>query len=143
MGNNLFLIGSHHLTSSGKEVWMCEGVFDNEKSAVENCKKDEFVIEIAQNKRLPEYVDDAICVWYPHYEGKESFKKKLENIVENNKQIIKSAIKDITLVNHVSRIKDLHPTTLKEIEGHVHQIQNILIAEYVRYTDLKEELGLV
>ncbi len=58
------------------------------------------------------------------------------------KAILKKAIKDVALVNAICAIDDLHPTTLKEVEGHIHQIQNILVAEYVRYTPLKIELEL-
>lgn len=62
--------------------------------------------------------------------------------MHREKEIIRQAIKDITFVNKIQEISDLHPTTLNEIGLHIHQIQNILIAEYVRYTDLREELGL-
>jgi len=63
---------------------------------------------------------------------------------ENYKLILRNAIKDVTLVNKISFIgEDLHPTTLLEIQTHIHQIQNILIAEYVRFTDLKNELDLI
>lgn len=61
---------------------------------------------------------------------------------ETKKVILKKAIKDVTLINAICAIDDLHPTTLKEVEGHIHQIQNILVAEYVRYTELKNELEL-
>ena len=63
-------------------------------------------------------------------------------IVDTAKDILKQAIKDVTLVNRVSTIKDLHPTTINELQNHIHQIQNILIAEYARYTPLKDELEM-
>jgi hypothetical protein len=62
---------------------------------------------------------------------------------EIEKEILKRAIKDASLPAKIQEIKSLHPKTLDEIEGHIHQIQNILIAEYARYTDLKDELELV
>ena len=65
----------------------------------------------------------------------------MENI-EESKALIKQAIADASLPVKICAIKDLHPTTLNEIQNHIHQIQNILIAEYVRYTDLKDEIGL-
>ena len=58
------------------------------------------------------------------------------------KKILKQAINDASLPVKICGIKNLHPKTLNEVEGHVHQIQNILIAEYARYTDLKDEIGL-
>lgn len=63
-------------------------------------------------------------------------------MVIDKKGIIKQAIANASLPLKICKIKDLHPRTLNEIEAHVHQIQNILIAEYARYTDLKEILGL-
>lgn len=63
-------------------------------------------------------------------------------IVDTAKDILKQAIKDVALVNRVSTIKDLHPTTINELQNHIHQIQNILIAEYARYTPLKDELEM-
>lgn len=58
------------------------------------------------------------------------------------KNILAQAIKDASLPIKICKIKTLHPTTLREVEGHIHQIQNILIAEYARYTPIKKELGL-
>ncbi len=63
---------------------------------------------------------------------------------EDAKAILKQAIKEATLPLKICDIgKDLHPTTIQEIQNHIHQIQNILIAEYVRFTDIKEELDLI
>ena len=62
---------------------------------------------------------------------------------EEKKFIIKRAIKEIPAVMKISVIDDLHPTTLSEIHTLVHQIQNILVAEYARYTNLKDELQLI
>lgn len=61
---------------------------------------------------------------------------------DQKKAVLKKAIQDASLPVAISQINDLHPTTLKEVEGHIHQIQNILIAEYARYTELKTELEL-
>jgi hypothetical protein len=58
------------------------------------------------------------------------------------KAILKQAVKDASLPIKISVIADLHPTTIVEVQTLIHQIQNILIAEYARYTDLKNELDL-
>jgi hypothetical protein len=58
------------------------------------------------------------------------------------KKILKQAIQDASLPLKIKKINDLHPTTLIEIKNYIHSIQNILIAEYARYTDLKTELEL-
>lgn len=63
--------------------------------------------------------------------------------VNQKKAVLKQAIKDTSLVMKISDVDDLHPTTLTEIHNYVHQIQNILVAEYARYTPLKDELQLV
>ena len=75
----------------------------------------------------------------PHLDILITANKLLE---EDKKSIIKQAFKDVTLVNKVSQIQDLHPTTVGELHFLIHQIQNILIAEYSRYTPLKQELEL-
>jgi hypothetical protein len=81
--------------------------------------------------------------WLISKKDTEKFMPILEKINDfTSKRILKQAIADASLLVKICAIKDLHPRTLSEIEGHIHQIQNILIAEYVRYTDLKDELGL-
>jgi len=62
--------------------------------------------------------------------------------IEEKKEILRKASKEASYPIKICEIEDLHPTTLKEVEGHIHLIQNILIAEYVRYTPLKEEIPL-
>jgi hypothetical protein len=81
--------------------------------------------------------------WLVKKKDVEKFMPILKRINDfTAKRILKQAIMDVSLPVKICAIKDLHPKTLSEIEGHIHQIQNILIAEYVRYTDLKDELGL-
>lgn len=80
-------------------------------------------------------------------ENADGDSRQIERIVslqkpDEAKEILKQAIKDASLPVKICKITDLHPTTLLEIQNHIHQIQNILIAEYVRYTDLKDEIGL-
>jgi hypothetical protein len=72
----------------------------------------------------------------------DKIKKLIEESLSPTKKILKQAIADASLPAKICLIQDLHPTTLKEVKDHIHQIQNILIAEYVRYTELKDEIGL-
>jgi len=46
-------------------------------------------------------------------------------------------LKDLVVISSL-----LHPETMKEAVFHVHALQNIFIAEYARFTDLKKELKL-
>jgi len=54
------------------DTWMCEGVFYDEANAAENCKYDEFLIFVKPNERLPENVKDALCMYWPKQETKET-----------------------------------------------------------------------
>ena len=58
--------------------------------------------------------------------------------------ILKKLIQDCANVpNQITLVSsNLHPSTIPDLQFHVHAIQNILIAEYVRHTQLKDELGL-
>lgn len=40
-------------------------------------------------------------------------------------------------------MEDLHPRTIHDLSFHIHNVQNILITEYVRTTELKHELDLI
>ena len=61
---------------------------------------------------------------------------------EKNKRVIKQAIDDSGLIMKVAKLDGLHPSTVKDLEYQVHQIQNTLIAEYVRFTTIKDKLKL-
>lgn len=60
-----------------------------------------------------------------------------------NKTALKKAIGSASDIADVFKLEGLHPSTELELTAVIHQVQNILIAEYVRFTPLKSELGLV
>lgn len=64
-------------------------------------------------------------------------------ICDEHKIIIKRALGNVANITDVFNLAELHPNTTKELTIKIHDIQNLLIAEYVRFTPLKEELELV
>jgi len=83
----LWLIGvvCEEKTKDGKDTWMCEGIFSSEQDAINNCKKEEFIILCAVNKRLPAEVVDALCVYWPHLQTKKEAAKKVKQLKNKKK----------------------------------------------------------
>ena len=63
--------------------------------------------------------------------------------VEELKKILKDEIKGCTSPLRIHKFKDLlHPCRLQELEVKIHEIQQLLVTEYVRHTELGSEIGL-
>lgn len=53
------------------DKWMCEGIYFLEKDAIENCKRDEFIVPVKIPGRLPDKATDAKYLWWPHKSTKK------------------------------------------------------------------------
>ena len=61
---------------------------------------------------------------------------------EEIKQEIKSCFEYVSKFTMLNNIEALHPSTVIEMQYHIHALQNVLISEYARHTEIKDELNL-